>query len=60
MKFLIMLTCMFIYVIDNLNWGFAGTALDEPKLVWVKQGVLVKEERKSPSHRAGDQFGNGF
>ena len=60
MELLIMLTRVFIHVIDNFNRGFAGAALDEPKLVWVKQGMLVKEEGKSSSHRAGDQFGDGF
>ena len=43
MELLIMLTRVFVHVIDNFNRGFAGTALDEPKLVWVKQGMLVKE-----------------
>ena len=54
-----MFTRVFIHVVDHFNWGFAGAALDEPELVWVKQGMLVKEEGKSSGHCAGDQFGMG-
>ena len=60
MELLIMFTCVFIHIIVNFNRGFAGAALDEPELVRMKQGMLVKEEGKPSGHCAGDQFGDGF
>ena len=60
MELLIMLTRVFIHIIGNFNRGFAGAALDESKLVWVKQGMLVKEEGKPSGHCSGGQFGDGF
>ena len=55
-----MLTRVFIHIIGDFNRGFAGAALDEPKLVRMKQGMFVKEEGKPSGHCAGDQFGGGF
>ena len=51
---------MFVHVVDGISRGFAGTAIDEPELAWVEQGLLVEEKGEPPGHCASDQLGNGF
>ena len=60
MQRFVVFTRVFIHVVDDLNRGFAGTAMDEPELMWVEQGLLVEEEGEPPGHCASDQLGNGF